>query len=87
MTNPVRHERPDMGNPRRLKVLVASLGLGFALLAAAETTLEWRFDKSGRTEVAPVRAETSFSSPTDLRWWTECVATGIFRRGVCVIVR
>lgn len=71
-----------------IKVFVVSLCFGFVmLLAAAETTLDWKFDTSGRTEVVPPKAETSLSSPTDLRWWTECSSTGIFRRGVCVIVR
>ena len=79
--------KPRRGSLLHIKVFVVSLSLGFVLLAAAETTLDWKFDKSGRTEVVPPKAETSFSSPTDLRWWTECSSTGIFRRGVCVIVR
>lgn len=69
------------------KVLIGLVGLGLASVASAETTLAWKFDTSGRTEVVPSKAETAFSSLTDMRWWTECSSTGIFRRGAFVIVR
>ena len=87
MTNAVLREKPNTGNSLCFKLFICLFGLGFVLLAVAETTLDWKFDTSGRTEVAPPKAETSLSSPTDLRWWTECSSTGIFRRGACVIVR
>ena len=69
------------------KVFFGWVVFGLALIASAETTLAWKFDTSGRTEVVPAKAETAFSSLTDMRWWTECSSTGIFRRGAFVIVR